>query len=109
MRLISKMAVGTAIVIGLGATSLNAAVYVVKPGDTLNSIVYKKLGFKSFKDSGIKSVPSGDFSKIYPGDHIEYKKKKKKKFVLKTKKVDLKKFCFKDNTSIHYRAEERCK
>jgi len=27
----------------------------------------------------------------------------------KNKKIDLKKFCFKDNRSIHYNAKERCK
>ena len=40
--------------------------------------------------------------------HIK-KVKKKKKVQLKKLKVDLKKFCFKDNHSIHYKFEERCK
>ena len=42
--------------------------------------------------------------------HVKAVKKHKKRFkVKKHKKVDLKKFCFKDARSIHYRAEERCK
>jgi len=44
--------------------------------------------------------------------HIESVKKRKKRArrVNKKKtKVNLKKFCFKDSLSIHYRAEERCK
>jgi len=36
-------------------------------------------------------------------------KHKKKKKHSKKRVVDLKKFCFKDNTSIHYRKNERCK
>lgn len=39
--------------------------------------------------------------------HIK-KVKKRKKIVLKEQKIDLKKFCFKDNHSIHYKANERC-
>lgn len=40
--------------------------------------------------------------------HIK-KVKKKKKIRLKKQKIDLKKFCFKDNHSIHYKSQERCK
>jgi len=35
--------------------------------------------------------------------------KKRKKHKLRVKKIDLDKFCFKDNRSIHYNAKERCK
>lgn len=46
--------------------------------------------------------------------HVKYEKhikkvKKRKKVKLKKEKIDLKKFCFKDNHSIHYKAQERCK
>ena len=41
--------------------------------------------------------------------HIIKKKKKKKKVILKKQKIDLKKFCFKNNHSIHYRSNERCR
>jgi uncharacterized protein YcfL len=46
--------------------------------------------------------------------HDEYvakakEKKRRKKVRLKKEKIDLDKFCFKDNHSIHYRAQERCK
>lgn len=40
--------------------------------------------------------------------HIK-KLKKRKKINLKQPKVNLAKFCFKDNSSIHYKANERCK
>ena len=40
--------------------------------------------------------------------HVK-KVKKRKKVKLKKLKVDLKKFCFKDNHSIHYKYQERCK
>jgi len=40
---------------------------------------------------------------------VTHKKKRKHSFKKKQQKVDLKKFCFKDNSSIHYRAKERCK
>jgi uncharacterized lipoprotein YajG len=36
------------------------------------------------------------------------KKKRKNKFKSK-EKIDLKKFCFKSNRSIHYKAPERCR
>ncbi|MCK5110105.1 MAG: hypothetical protein KAQ94_01200 [Arcobacteraceae bacterium] len=41
--------------------------------------------------------------------HIKSVKKKKKRVTLKKVKVDLDNFCFKDDHSIHYRAEERCR
>jgi len=41
--------------------------------------------------------------------HVKAVKKHKKRFKIKKHKIDLKKFCFKDARSIHYRAEERCK
>ena len=37
------------------------------------------------------------------------KAKKRKKIMHKKHKTDSKKFCFKDNRSIHYRAANRCK
>ena len=40
--------------------------------------------------------------------HIK-KIKKNKKHRAKKAKVDLKKFCFKDSRSVHYKSEERCK
>jgi hypothetical protein len=83
----------------------------VQPGDTVNKIV-KKLGFHSLSEANFK-VPSGDLNKIFPGNVIEYqnkeKKKKRKRFILKKTKVNLKKFCFKTSNSIHYRNTERCR
>jgi LysM repeat protein len=43
--------------------------YVVKPGDTLNSIA-KKAGYSDYKSAGINNVPSGDFNLIRPGEEI---------------------------------------
>ncbi len=110
MKLLSKLTLGTALLLTVGTTTLTASsnTYTVQSGDTLSGIV-KKLGFSSLKESGIKKVQSGDINLIFPGEVLEYYKKKKKKsrFVLKNK-IDLKKFCFKDNNSIHYRASERC-
>ncbi len=40
--------------------------------------------------------------------HDTHSKKRKKRFILKKAEVDLDKFCFKDNRSIHYKSEERC-
>ncbi len=110
MKLLTKLTISVGMALTIGATSMSAATYTVQPGDTLNGIIYNKLGFKSLKEAGIKSVPSGDINKIFVGDKIEYTKKhKKKRFVLRKNKVDLKKFCFEDNRSIHYKASERCK
>ena len=114
MKLLAKLAVGTSILLSVSCTSLNAAYYTVQSGDTL-SIIALKLGFETMSEAGITAVPSGDFSKIYPGDSIEYiakKKKKKNRFHLRvksSKKSNKTKFCFKDSKSIHYRASERCK
>ncbi len=41
--------------------------------------------------------------------HFKKVKKRKKRLALKKQKVDLNKFCFKDNHSIHYKVQERCK
>ena len=41
--------------------------------------------------------------------HVKKAKKRKKRTNLKKPKVNIDKFCFKDNHSIHYKAEERCK
>ena len=41
--------------------------------------------------------------------HKLHLKKRKHRFKKRKQKIDLAKFCFKDNSSIHYRAEERCK
>ncbi|RLA80503.1 MAG: hypothetical protein DRG78_10840 [Epsilonproteobacteria bacterium] len=60
----------------------------------------------------------GEFSAEKPGKHSYSKRMKAKRLakrvVKKTddkasKKTDKKAFCFKDNTSIHYKASERCK
>lgn len=47
-----------------------ATKYVVKPGDTLNSIA-SQYGFSNYKEAGITSVPSGNFDLIRPGDTID--------------------------------------
>ena len=109
MKLLKKITIGVGMALVLGTTSVSAATYTVQPGDTLMGIVYK-LGYDSIKASGITSVPSGDLAKIFPGEQIHYKGKHKKKSRFKSKeKIDLKKFCFKSNRSIHYRIQERCK
>lgn len=41
--------------------------------------------------------------------HVKQAKKRNKRVNITKKPVDLEKFCFQDNLSIHYRAEERCK
>ena len=95
-------------VVFLGSTNVNAGHYIVQEGDNINKII-STLGFNSLEESGIKSVPSGDFSKIFPGDEINYKTKKhffRQKH--KVAKVDTK-FCFKDTNSIHYKSSQRCK
>lgn len=108
MKLSKKLAVASGMVLLLSSSSVFASTYTVKSGDTLLGIVYK-LGFNSIQEAGFKA-PSGDIHKIFPGDQLAYKAKhKKKKFKLKEQKIDLDKFCFKDNHSIHYRAKERCK
>ena len=106
MKLLNKISI-CACMAFMVSTNVVASTYVVKSGDMLINITHK-LGFHSIKEAGFK-VPSGDINKIFPGDIIEYKKKKKKRFVSKKQKIDLKKFCFKDASSIHYRAEERCR
>jgi LysM repeat protein len=111
MKLFKKMAVVTGMTLLLSSSSLLASpsIYFVKKGDTLSRIV-NKLGFSSIKESGIK-VQSGNNNIIYVGEgliyHAKHKKKKKHAFKLR-KNIDLAKFCFKDNHSIHYRSEERC-
>ena len=58
----------------------------------------------------VKKRKKAELRKAKKKEHIELTKtKKRKKIKLKKKKIDLKKFCFKDNRSIHYRIEERCK
>jgi|GEM_PF-589089 len=109
MKFLSKsMILAGAISLGMGG--LNASTYIVTPGDTVGGIV-KYLGFKSIKDAGIESVPSGDMNLIFAGDIIHYTPKKikaKKRHVLEKQKLDLDKFCFEDSRSIHYKACERC-
>ena len=114
MKLLKKISIGAGLALLLATNvvaSSSTATYTVKSGETLLGITYK-LGFNSIDEAGFKA-PSGDIHKIFPGDMLEYKgkhKKKKKKNKFKSKeKIDLKKFCFKSNRSIHYRAEERCK
>ena len=55
-------------------TVASAATYTVRDGDTLGSIA-NKLGFKSIKEAGITSVPSGNMAVIHVGDEIEYNAK----------------------------------
>ncbi len=43
------------------------------------------------------------------GKHAKDLKKKRMEKVGTKKEVDLTKFCFKDNRSIHYKESERCK
>ena len=109
MKLLKKISIGAGITLLL-ATNVVADTYTVKSGDTLLGITYN-LGFNSIEEAGFKA-PSGDVNKIFPGDMLEFNakhKKKKKKFVLQQPKVNIDKFCFKSNRSIHYRAAERCK
>jgi len=44
--------------------------YIVKKGDTLNSIA-QGAGFENYKKAGITSVPSGNFDLIRPGEKIQ--------------------------------------
>ena len=106
MKLSRKLVVASGMVLLLSSSNIFASTYIVKSGDTLLGIAYK-LGFNSIKEANFK-VPSGDINKIFPGDQLDYKHKKKNRFVSKAK-IDLTKFCFKNSRSIHYRAEERCK
>ncbi len=108
MKFLSKSMI-LAGAISLGVSGLNAATYIVAQGDTVGGIV-QKLGFASIKAAGIESVPSGDMNLIFVGDAIHYtpKKVKTKRHGFKKQKLDLNKFCFEDNRSIHYKACERC-
>lgn len=109
MKLLKKISIGAGLALLL-ATNVVADTYTVESGDTLLGITYK-LGFNSIEEAGFKA-PSGDIHKIFPGDMLKYKalhKKKKKRFILKKPEVNVDKFCFKNNNSIHYRATERCK
>ena len=45
--------------------------YVVKKGDTVNSIV-QRYGYKNYRDAGLKSVPSGNFDSIREGDVLNF-------------------------------------
>ncbi|MEA3513556.1 MAG: c-type cytochrome [Campylobacterota bacterium] len=68
--------VGLSLVTCVSLTTASAATYTVKSGDTLGSIA-NDLGFKTYSQAGITSVPSGDFAKIMVGDKIEYTPKHK--------------------------------
>jgi LysM repeat protein len=106
MKLLNKFLISTSITVLL-STSIVADTYMVKSGDTLAKIVHH-LGLNSLDEAEFK-VPSGILDKIFPGDIIEYKSKKhKSKFKLR-EKINLKKFCFESNRSIHYRTQERCR
>jgi len=127
MNLLSKLSISAGLLLTISSTNLVAAHYTVQSGETLGTIAIK-LGFETINEAGITSVPSGDFSMIYPGDSIEYiakksnedgsighmvkKHKKKNRFKKRaesSKKDAKNKFCFKNNRSIHYKASERCK
>ena len=112
MRTIKKISLAMGMIILFGTPNINAAYYTVQDGDNLNKIV-SNLGFNSIEESGIKNVPSGDLSKIFPGDEIEYKTKIKRHFYNKKQKIakvkTKSKFCFKNSNSIHYRASQKCK
>jgi hypothetical protein len=109
MKLLKKISISVGV--GLMLTTnvvASSSAYTVKAGDTLLGITYK-LGFNSIAEAKWK-VPSGDINKIFIGDVLSHKSKKKKKNKFKSKaKIDLKKFCFKDSRSIHYKSQERCK
>ena len=108
MKFLNK-AVIVAGAISLSLSILSATTYIVESGDTLGGIA-NKLGYNSIKAAGITSVPSGNMNLIFVGDEIHYiSKHKKKRIILRKNKVDLDKFCFEDNRSIHYKADERCK
>ena len=109
MKLLRKVTISVGIALLFGATTVSARsnTYIVESGDTLLGIAYK-LGFNSIEEAEL-TAPSGDINKIFVSDELEYKTKRKKRFILKQPEVDLDRFCFKDNRSIHYRATERCK
>ena len=106
MKKINKVVFSLSISLLCSASALVASTYTVQNGDTITGITYK-LGFNSI-DQAKFTVPSGNLDKIFPGDILNYKKKKKIRFV-KKEIINLKKFCFKDSRSIHYRAVERCR
>lgn len=105
MNISKKTTFGIGVCLLLSTLNINASTYVVKKGDNLAKIAYK-LGFKSIAKAKFQ-VPSGDINKIFPGDILHYTKRKRKRIVYH-RPINLDKFCFKDNRSIHYRAEERC-
>ena len=109
MKLLKKVLLVAGVTVLLNSSSLGSSLhYTVQSGETLMGIVYK-LGFNSLKESGI-TVSSGDKNIIFIGEELTYTKKKKKKSRFKSRnKIDLKKFCFKDSNSIHYRSIERCR
>ena len=106
MKLLKKVSIGASLALLL-TTNVAASTYSVNSGETLLGITYK-LGFSSLAEAKWK-VPSGDINKIFPGEMLEYTAKKKKRKFVSKEKIDLKKFCFKDNRSIHYKASQRCK
>jgi len=63
---------------------------------------------KSTNSIATNATKSEIASKIAYESRVKKMKKKKNKFISKAK-IDLKKFCFKNSRSIHYRAKERCK
>ncbi len=108
MKLLKKVLLVAGATVLLSSSSLGSSLhYTVQSGETLMGIVYK-LGFKSLTESGI-TVSSGNNNIIFIGEELAYNKKKNKKSRFKLRnKIDLKKFCFKDSNSIHYRSTERC-
>lgn len=71
MHKFTKYKIATSVAAAVLGTSLFAGTYTVKPGDTIGEIA-KSLGFKDIQKAGFV-VPSGDLSKIFPGDKISFK------------------------------------
>jgi len=104
MKKISKVLYSIGISLMFASVNLSANSYM----DKINNIfvdIQHKLGFNSNKQPDIKILSDEEIS----SEDIAKHKKKKKRFVKRKQEIDLEKFCFKDNRSIHYRADERCK
>ena len=73
--MLKKTLIGLSLTAAIAVTA-SAATYTVQSGDTASTIA-EKLGFKSIQEAGITSVPSGDLSKLFVGDKINYTPKYK--------------------------------